>query len=208
MLTSGSNGNFRVSLLKPDSYTVSVTMAGFQTITLSIAVTPGQIAQADVKLPVGSSTTSVEVAATEPLLHTENADLTTSFTQEQIQNLPNPGNDLTFIAQTSPGAIMNTQSGYGNFSAFGLPATSNTFTVNGGYENDPFLNLSNSGASNLLLGNNDVSEVTVTSNAYSAQFGGLGATQVNEISRSGANSFHGDATWWWNGSVLNGNDYF
>lgn len=208
VLTSGSNGNFRVSLLKPDSYTVAVTMAGFQSITLTIAVTPGQIAQADVKLPVGSSTTSVEVAATEPLLHTEDADLTTSFTQEQVQNLPNPGNDLTFIAQTSPGAIMNTQSGYGNFSAFGLPATSNTFTVNGGYENDPFLNLSNSGASNLLLGNNDVSEVTVTSNAYSAQFGGLGATQVNEISRSGANSFHGDATWWWNGSVLNGNDYF
>lgn len=208
ILTTGSNGNFRASLLKPDSYTVAITMAGFQSITLTVAVTPGQIAQADVKLPVGSSTTSVEVAVTEPLLHTENADLTTSFTQDQVQSLPNPGNDLTFIAQTSPGAIMNTQGGFGNFSSFGLPATSNTFTVNGGYENDPFLNLSNSGASNLLLGNNDVSEVTVTSNAYSAQFGGLGATQVNEISRSGSNRFHGDATWWWNGSALNGNDYF
>ena len=126
---------FRASLLKPDSYIVAVTMAGFQSITLTIAVTPGQIAQADVKLPVGSSTTSVEVAATEPLLHTEERrPHYLVHPRSQVENLPNPGNDLTFIAQTSPGAIMNTHSGYGNFSAFGLPATSNTFTVNGGYE--------------------------------------------------------------------------
>jgi hypothetical protein len=103
---------------------------------------------------------------------------------------------------------MNTQGGYGNFAIFGLPATSNTFTVNGGYENDPFLNLNNSGATNLLLGNNDVGSVTVVSNAYGAQYGGLGGSQVNEISRSGSNRFHGDATWWWNGSRLNANDYF
>jgi hypothetical protein len=48
----------------------------------------------------------------------------------------------------------------------------------------------------------------VLSNAYGAQYGGLGGTQVNEISRSGTNSFHGDASYWRNGSVLNANDYF
>lgn len=207
-LTTGSNGGYRAALLKPNAYTVTVTKENFETVTITLNVTPGNVAQGDAKLPLGASSTTVDVTESQPLLHTENADLTTSFSEEQIQNLPNPGNDLTFIAQTSPGAVMNTQGGYGNFSSFGLPATSNTFTVNGGYENDPFLNLSNSGASNLLLGNNDVNEVTVTSNAFSAQFGGLGATQVNEISRSGTNRFHGDATWWWNGSSMNGNDYF
>ena len=72
------------------------------------------------------------------------------------------------MAQVSPGAVINTSTpsngsafGYGNFSVFGLPATSNTFTLNGTYENDPFLNLSSSGATNLLLGNNEVSEVSV-----------------------------------------------
>lgn len=207
-LTSGSNGGYRASLLKPNIYTVTISKENFENVTITINVTPGVVSQGDAKLLLGASSITVEVTESQPLLHTENADLTTSFNEEQIQNLPNPGNDLTFIAQTSPGAVMNTQGGYGNFSSFGLPATSNTFTVNGGYENDPFLNLSNSGSSNLLLGNNDVNEVTVTSNAYSAQFGGLGATQVNEISRSGTNHFHGDATWWWNGSVMNGNDYF
>ena len=125
-----------------------------------------------------------------------------------MQSLPNPGNDLTFVAQTAPGSVMNTGSGYGNFSSFGLPATSNTFTINGGYLNDPFLNVNNSGASNLLLGNNDVSDVTVVSNAYNASFGGLGGAQINEISRSGSNKFHGNAAYWWNGSSLNANDFF
>jgi hypothetical protein len=206
--TTDNSGSYRASLLKPGSYTVTVTHDGFQTTSFTIMVTPGQVATGDLKLALGNNTTTVEVNEAVPLLTVENADLSTTFSQEQVQDLPNPGNDLTYIAQTAPGVVMNTQGGYGNFSAFGLPATSNTFTVNGGYENDPFLNLSNSGASNLLLGNNDVSEVTVTSNAYTAQFGGLGGAQVNEISRSGSNRFHGDATYYWNGSDLNANNYF
>jgi Carboxypeptidase regulatory-like domain/TonB-dependent Receptor Plug Domain len=205
---SNSNGSYRASLLKPGEYTVSFTLAGFENVTFKVTVSAGTVTQGDVKLPIGSSSTTVEVNETEPLLHTESAEISTQFTQEQISALPNPGNDLTFIAQTTPGAVMNTQGGYGNFSAFGLPATANTFTLNGGYENDPFLNVNNSGATNLLLGNNDIGTVTVLSNAYGAQYGGLGGTQVNEISRSGGNKFHGDATYYWNGSVMNANDYF
>ena len=207
-LTTSSSGGYRASLLKPGTYRIAVTSNGFQTSNVTVNVTPGQVSTGDVKLTIGASTTTVEVTEQQPLLNTENADLSTSFSMEQVQQLPNPGNDLTYVAQTAPGVVMNTQGGYGNFSAFGLPATSNTFTVNGGYENDPFLNLSNSGATNLLLGNNDISEVTVTSNAYTAQFGGLGGAQVNEISRSGTNKFHGDATYFWNGSRLNAIGYF
>ena len=174
----------------------------------SVAVSASTTVTADVKLTIGSATQTVEVTGTAPLLHTEAADLSTTFSQQQVQSLPNPGNDLTFVAQTAPGSVMNTGSGYGNFSSFGLPATSNTFTINGGYLNDPFLNVNNSGASNLLLGNNDVSDVTVVSNAYNASFGGLGGAQINEISRSGSNKFHGNAAYWWNGSAMNANDFF
>ena len=205
---SNATGSYRVSLLPPGAYHVVVTESGFQTSSSDVSVSAGQVQAADAKLNVGNSSTTVEVTSEAPLLQTENGEISTSFDQEQVQTLPNPGNDLTFIAQTAPGAVMNTQGGYGNFSTFGLPATANTFTINGGYENDPFLNLNNSGASNLLLGNNDIGDVTVVSNAYGAQYGGLGGTQVNEISRSGTNQFHGDATYWWNGSALNANDYF
>ena len=207
--TTDTGGAYRVSLLTPGHYNISVTAPGFQTSTLTVTVVAGVVVPANVQLTVGQASTTVQVVATDvPLLHTDDASISTTFTPEQVQALPNPGNDLTFVAQTAPGSVMNTQGGYGNFSSFGLPATSNTFTVNGGYENDPFLNLNNSGATNLLLGNNDISSVSVISNAYDASFGGLGGAQVNEISRSGSNSFHGNATWFWNGRIMNANDWF
>jgi hypothetical protein len=209
VVTTGPTGTYRVSLLTPGAYTVTVAAPGFETSTATTSVSIGQINTQDIQLAVGSSATTVEVEGTDvPLLHTENANITTTFSMQQVQTLPNPGNDLTFVAQTAPGVVMNTQGGYGNFSAFGLPATSNTFTVNGGYENDPFLNLNNSGATNLLLGNNDISDVTVVSNGYTVEYGGLGAAQINETTRSGSNKFHGNATYWWNGRALNANSYF
>ncbi len=103
---------------------------------------------------------------------------------------------------------MNTQGGYGNFAVDGMPATSNTFTMNGGYEGDPYLNLNNSGATNLLLGQNDVETVTVTTNSYDASFGGLGGAQVNQVSRSGANDWHGNLDYLWNGRAMNANSWF
>jgi hypothetical protein len=209
VVTTNGSGAYRISLLPPGQYILTVSAPGFEKSSATVQVSNGQVNSQDIKLSVGSGATTVEVTGQEvPVLDTEDANITTTFDMQQVQSLPNPGNDLTFIAQTSPGAVMNTQGGYGNFAIFGLPATSNTFTVNGGYENDPFLNLNNSGATNLLLGNNDVGSVTVVSNAYGAQYGGLGGSQVNEISRSGSNKFHGDANWWWNGSRLNANDYF
>jgi hypothetical protein len=206
--TTDNSGGYRISLLKPGTYDLTITAPGFQVVDTQAVVTPGQVASGSAKLTVGQNSQTIEVTAAAPLLHTESAELSTTFSQEQVQNLPNPGNDLTFVAQTAPGSVMNTQGGYGNFATFGLPATSNTFTVNGGYENDPFLNLNNSGASNLLLGNNDISEVNVVSNAYGAQYGGLGGAQVNEISRSGTNTFHGNATYFWDGRIMNANDFF
>ncbi len=210
-LTSNGTGAYRASLLKPGSYKMTVTESGFQTYTTVVTVATGQISTVDAKMAIGSGSETVDVSSSDvPLLHTEDAQVSTTFSQKEVQNLPNPGDDLTYVAQVSPGAVMNTSSGggYGNFSVFGLPATSNTFTLNGTYENDPFLNINNSGASNLLLGNNEVSEVDVVSNAYSGQYGGLGGAQVNEVTISGTNKYHGNLMYQWNGRALNANDYF
>jgi hypothetical protein len=209
VVTTDAQGNFRVPLLSPGKYNVSVAAPGFATATAQSTVSAGVTTPLNFKLTVGQTTTTVEVTAdAAQLLHVDDAQISTTFDLQQIQMMPNPGNDLTFVAQTAPGAVMNTQGGYGNFSTNGLPATSNTFTVNGGYEGDPYLNLNNSGATNLLLGNNDVDTVTVTTNSYDAAFGGLGGAQVNEISRSGSNRWHGNLGYWWNGRAMNANSYF
>jgi hypothetical protein len=208
-ITTSSAGEYRVSQLPPGAYSITITATGFEKSRQTIDVGAGTVVSANATLTIGKASETVEISSVEvPMLHVDDAQISTTFTEEQILTLPNPGNDLTFIAQTAPGSVMNTQSGNGNFSSFGLPGTANTFTVNGGYYNDPFLNLSNSGATNLLLGTNDIASETVTSNAYNASFGGLGGAQVSEVTRSGGNKLHGNASYWWNGRAMNANDFF
>ena len=206
--TTNSSGAYRFSLLQPGSYTVTANASGFSKAQSTATIAAGQATIADVKLAVGSSSQTVEVTTAAPLVQADNADLSTNFNQTQIANQPNGGNDLTYIAQTTPGVTMSTGMGYGNFETSGLPATSNLFTVNGENDMDPYLNLNNSGATNLTLGKNDVQEATVVTNAYSGQYGQQAGAQVSYVTKSGTNQFHGNAEYFWTGRAMDANDYF
>jgi hypothetical protein len=206
--TTSQQGAYRFSLLSPGTYTISVTAPGFRSTQQRATVTVGQTATANIQMAIGSASQTIEVSAGAEMVQAENADISTTITQQQVSLVPNPGNDLSYILQTAPGAVMNTQAGYGNSSTFGLPATSNLFTVDGMNENDPFLNLNNSGATNLLLGRNDIREATVVSNGYSGQYGGLAGANVNYVTKAGSNTWHGNAEYYWNGRVMNANNFF
>ena len=206
--TTNGSGAYRFSLLPPGSYTVTASAANFSKAQTTAQIAVGQATIADLKMAVGSNTQTVEVTTTAPLVQADNADLSTNFDQVQIANQPNGGNDITYIAQTAPGVTMNTGMGYGNFQTSGLPATSNLFTVNGENDMDPYLNLNNSGATNLTLGKNDIEEATVVTNAYSGQYGQQAGAQVSYVTKSGTNQFHGNAEYWWTGRAMDANDYF
>ena len=208
--TTSATGGYQFSLLKPGTYTLTIKKDGFKTITRKVNVLLGQNSTVNAEMEIGASATTIEVTSEGALLQTENANIATTFDTRTVQNIPNPGNDITYVAQTAPGVSMNTSSGngYGNFSAFGLPGTANLFTVNGNDYNDAFLNLNNSGASNLLLGGNDVQEVAVVSNGYTGQYGRQAGAQVDYSTRSGSNAFHGSANYYYTGSTLNAEDYF
>ncbi len=206
--TTGTTGTYQFTLLKPGMYVVSVSQTGFKQVTETVEVLLGQTALASVKLEVGATSETITVTEQGALLQTEDANISSNFDTNQIQNIPNPGGDITYVAQTAPGIIMNssTGGGYGNFSAFGLPGTSNLFTVNGNDYNDAFLNLNNSGSSNLLLGGNELQEVAVVSNGYTGQYGRQAGAQIDYSTKSGGNTFHGDAVYNWTGRALTAND--
>ncbi len=205
--TSNQTGAYRFSLLKPGHYVVAASQTGFQKAERSVTVEVGQIANADLTLTVGASTQTVEVMAAAPLISTE-PSMNTAFSQIEVEELPSPGGDMTNIAQTVSGVVVNTTGGYGNFTLNGLPATSNLFTVNGENDMDPYFNISNSGASNLLIGSNEVQEATVIANPYGGQYGQLAGAQISYVTKSGTNQFHGNANYYWNGRDMNANDFF
>ena len=209
---ANATGFYRFSLLQPGSYKVSASANGFQAVQKQVEVGLGSSASANLQLGLGAGKETVEVSGTVNGVETEDANLNTNFEAKQIELLPNPGNDMSAVAMTAPGAVMNTAGGSmfggGNFEVYGLPATSNLFTVDGANDNDPYFNVNNSGATNLTLGLNDVQESAVVANGYSGSYGGLAGANINFVSKSGGNKLHGNLEYWWNGTVLNANEYF
>jgi len=207
-VATDNSGAFRFTFLKPGDYTISATAAGLKTDVSKLAVEVGQVATLDLTAKVQATQEVIEVVASGALVETENANLSTTYTTTQMRELPAGGSDMTTIAFTAPGVVMSTGGGYGNFTSHGMPGVSNLFTINGNDYNDAYLNLNNSGASNNLLGANEVQEAAVVQNAYSVQYGREAGAQVNYITKSGTNGFHGDLVWNWNGDRLNANDFF
>jgi hypothetical protein len=212
-------GRFNFPQLKPGVYLVKVEAQGFQANQNDNVVSGlGQKQTVNFTLKVAQSDQSVEVSGEAPLINTANANTSTTLSAAALEDLPNPGGDLTYPLQFAAGALINTagsgndfvgsSNGYGNVEFNGLPALSNGYIVDGLETNDPLTNLNSGLSTNLVLGMNSISEVTVNTLSYSVDQGRYGASQVNYVTKSGANKFHGNLYELWNGSVLNAEDYF
>jgi hypothetical protein len=215
---SNPDGRFLFSQVNPGTYQIEVRAQGFgpgQSEPTRVAV--GQTVTVNFTLSPAASEQTVEVTEQSVLMSLENPNTSTTIEAETIKSLPNPGQDLTYVAQFAPGALMNTAGasndakaagGYGNVEFNGLPATSNGYILDGFDSNDPFLGLNIGLSTNLVFGLDALQEATVSTNSYAVDQGRYGASQVNYFTKSGSNRFHGDLYEVWNGSLLNATDYF
>jgi hypothetical protein len=212
-------GRFSFPQLKPGRYSVRAEAQGFDSQQNDNVISGlGQKQSVDFTLKVARSNEAVEVSSEAALINPENANTSTTMAAPALENLPNPGGDLTYPLQFAPGALINTagsgndfvgsSNGYGNVEFNGLPALSNGYIVDGLETNDPLTNLNSGLSTNLVLGLNSISEVTVNTLSYSADQGRYGASQVDYVTKSGTNQFHGNLYEVWNGSLLNAADYF
>jgi hypothetical protein len=212
-------GRFNFTQLRPGTYSVRVDARGFDPGQNDNVISGlGQKQTVDFTLKVARSNEAVEVSSQAPLLNLENANTSTTLNAPALEDLPNPGGDLTYPLQFAPGALINTagssndfvggSNGYGNVEFNGLPALSNGYIVDGLETNDPLTNLNSGLSTNLVLGLNSISEVTVNTLSYSVDQGRYGASQVDYVTKSGTNRFHGNLYELWDGSRLNAADYF
>ncbi len=212
-------GRFNFPQLKPGAYSVKAEAPGFQPQQNDNVISGlGQKQTVDFTLKVARSNETVEVSSEAPLINLESANTSATLDAPALEDLPNPGGDLTYPLQFAPGALINTAgsgndfvggtNGYGNVEFNGLPALSNGYIVDGLETNDPLTNLNSGLSTNLVLGLNSISEVTVNTLSYSVDQGRYGASQVNYVTKSGTNQVHGNLYELWNGSLLNAADYF
>jgi hypothetical protein len=202
-------GIYRFFFVAPARYTLKVTHEGFRTESRTVNVVLGPPVTVNVSLAIAKISSEIKVTDEAPLIQAENGDASVTMNQKQISEVPNPGNDLTYIVQTTPGTIMNTdQQAASNFSILGMPGTSYRYTVDGVSDTENPYHTQLVGALFLLLGQNQIQEATVVSTGYSGQLGNAAGGNINYTTKSGGNEYHGNAQYFWNGRVLNANDWF
>ena len=214
-----NEGYFNFPQLKPGVYSVKVEAEGFEwQQNDAVTAALGQKQTVNFTLKIAQSKQTIEIRSDAAILNPENANTSTTLSAPALENLPNPGGDLTYPLQFAAGALINTAgsgndfvggtNGYGNVEFNGLPALSNGYIVDGLETNDPLTNLNSGLSTNLVLGLNSISEVTVNTLSYAVDQGRYGASQVNYVTKSGSNEFHGNLYELWNGSRFNAANYF
>ena len=165
----------------------------------------------NVTVSPSTNTQTVQANANDAqLIDTQTANLTTTFTTQQFQNLPAPGGDITTIAYTVPGVVMGAGTqGFGGFTSDGLPGLSNLVVINGAdYNVGLYGGLAFSGSSNLTIGQQEIAQAAVVQDGYSVQYGRQASVIETYATKSGSNRVHGLAQWQYNSSGLNANDFF
>src|SRR5258708_726070 len=217
--STDDSGRFNFPQLKPGAYSVKVEAEGFEPQQNdAVSAGLGQKQTVDFIIRVAQAKESIEVTSEAAILNPENANTSTTLNARALEDLPNPGGDLTYPLQFAAGALVNTAGSsndfvggtnrFGNVEFNGLPALSNGYIVDGLETNDPLTNLNSGLSTNLVLGLNSISEVTVNTLSYAVDQGRYGASQVNYVTKSGTNQVHGNLYELWNGSRFNAADFF
>src|SRR5262249_29615195 len=197
--TTNESGNYSVTHLIPDPYTVKIEAQGFKSAEQKdVTVNADTGSRVDLTLQLGSTSESVEVTAEAPQLKTDRADVATTFNETYVQDLPIINRNFTQIELLSPGAQYL---GWGH-AATENPQGSQQIMVNGqhfsgtGYEldgtdnQDPILGI-------IVINPNidAITETKITTADYDAEFGKAVAGLVTVQTRSGTNALHGGGFW-------------
>jgi hypothetical protein len=193
-------GLYRVTALEPSRYSVVVEMLGFMRVeNRGIDVRTAQEVTFDVELKVAEVAATVDVTAQAQgvALNKTNPTLGLTATARQAVDLPlGAARNINNLALLSPNVF--TAPGSTGISANGQRARNNNFTIDGSDNNDISVTLSTTPTVPEA-----VAEFQVQTNAYSAEFGRNSGAQMNVITRSGSNAFHGDLFHYYSGSGLN-----
>jgi outer membrane receptor protein involved in Fe transport len=187
-----SSGSYRIEPLLPGKYTLVIKKAGFATIKVSgLDVKASLTTTFSGTLEVAAQIATVLVeASTGQELQTQSGELSASISSSEIHELPIFGLNPIALVLTLPGVQDPGSRGISNgvdFSVNGTRPRANNFLIDGQDNNDNAINGQAFQPSNLEA----ISEVTILTNSYGAEFGRGGGSVTNVIYKGGTNDFHG-----------------
>ncbi|HZH91616.1 MAG TPA: TonB-dependent receptor [Pyrinomonadaceae bacterium] len=196
--TSTDEGRFVFPGMPVGTYEIRAAQTGFRPFVrerLRLAI--GEAAVLDIALEVASIDTEVEVTGNAELVNTQTSELSYLVSEDAIRELPLNGRNYTDLALLQPGVIAFPHRDGGSAVAHGLGVSvngqdprSNVYLIDGTPQND-FTNGPAGSAAGTVLGIEGIREFRVETNAYSAEFGRNSGGQINAVSKSGTNTWHG-----------------
>ncbi len=196
--TANEAGEFTIGHLIPDTYDISVTNAGFKTFaSKGLLVYADQSIKVEAKMEVGGSTQTVEVSAeTVEQLKTDRADVSTTLTQKEVEDLPIPNRNFAGLQLLLPGAQQlgwshaadENPQGSLQIMVDGQTFGGVAYQLDGTDNQDPVLGI-------IVINPNldSLNETKITTQNFDAEFGKAVASFILASTKSGTNSFHGSA---------------
>jgi hypothetical protein len=197
--TTNDSGNYSVTHLIPDTYSVKVDAPGFKGVEQkNVPVSADAGAKVDLQVQVGSSSESVEVTSQAPQLMTDRAEVAVQYDARMVENLPLLNRNFTSLELASPGtqklawghAATENPQGSQQIFVQGQHFSGTAYELDGTDNQDPILGI--------IVVNPNLDAVTETKFAlqnYDAEFGKAVAGVMTAQTKSGTNDFHGSAFW-------------
>jgi hypothetical protein len=211
-IQSNGSGSYTRPALKAGTYTITIEAPGFQkSQQKNVLINPGEPTVINIALQVGSSTQTIEVTASAPLLQTETPTIGAALNTSQVTELPLGGQrTFTFLARLSPGVVTAEQGARdslnGGFSANGVRSNGeNNYLLNGVDNNVNVIDFINQSAYVIGPSVEAIGEMSVITNGNNAEYGRAAGGVVNINLKSGTNGVHGVLFEILQNSVLNAN---
>jgi hypothetical protein len=210
-VVSDERGEFALPALPVGTYTLKLELPGFKTYTnQGMQLNSGQNVRQTFVLEVGQVSENITVAETAPLVETASSAQQRSLGTTEVSELPLARRNVTGVLALAPG--VDTSANNGTVRLNGVAAGGTGITVDGteANSNPEGRAMSQYGGQNQIdvMSIEAVAEVQVVKGILPAEYGGVVGGQINMISRSGTNAFHGSAFENYQGDMLFARDPF
>src|SRR5882757_5723334 len=212
--TSDPEGNYTIASLQPGNYSVSVQAAGFADYKLgSVTLQVDQSVTVDVKLGVASTGEVVQVDAAASILDAATMTVGQVIDQKTVQQIPLNGRHFLDLTNLTPGTVVPPVVGKLTSASRGLGA--NSFDTAGQREDSVNFMINGVNLNDLSQNQitfqpsiNTTAEFKISNSTYSAEYGRSSGSIVNVATRSGTNSFHGEAFDYLRNNYFDARNYF
>jgi len=209
-LKTDASGFFSAPDLRPGTYDLSASAAGFQKITKTgVTLRVQDRLEVNFELAVGDTATAISVESKAQTLETESSSLGHVVEEQQIKNLPLNGRNYIQLAYLGAGTSQSQRSTERNtFVSNGARPIQNSYLLDGIDNKNKIVGFDSSSAQSIEPILDAVQEFKVQTSTFSAEFGQSAGAVVNVSIKSGTNSLHGSLWEFGRNSFLDAEPYF